>query len=246
MPEIIPYHTPYPKAVIGWDGTAWRPFTIDAAGHIQADVVTSGLPAGAATAANQATMITALQLIDDLRNALDSVNVDELRVLIWNWAALPLLGNRPAGWDEILVSGWTGAAAVQLLADAAGRLSVRGEDQLFSFKEMLCERLSHTKVGAGNYSLDSPTPPANEVWVVTNVVMWNDTTAGNRQVIQLFDGVGVAALKQTVTSVVDEGTQWTGHAYLEDDDLIRGRFYACAGGDVLSMSVVGYKMSKEA
>jgi|GEM_PF-4731403 len=36
------------------------------------------LPPGAATAANQVTMITALQLIDDLRNALDSVATDEL------------------------------------------------------------------------------------------------------------------------------------------------------------------------
>lgn len=38
------------------------------------------LPAGASTSAKQDTMITALQLIDDLRNALDSVGTDELDV----------------------------------------------------------------------------------------------------------------------------------------------------------------------
>lgn len=76
---IIPDHTPYPRACLWWDGIDWRPGTIDAAGHPQIDVLTSGLPAGAATAANQATMITALQLIDDLRNALQSVNTDAIQ-----------------------------------------------------------------------------------------------------------------------------------------------------------------------
>jgi hypothetical protein len=38
------------------------------------------LPSGAATSANQSTEITALQLIDDLRNALASVATDDLRV----------------------------------------------------------------------------------------------------------------------------------------------------------------------
>ena len=87
MPEILPYDAPFPNAVLGWDGTAYRVFTVDAAGQLQIDVVASGLPAGAATAANQAiiagnqgTMITALQLLDNLYNALHSVNTDELVV----------------------------------------------------------------------------------------------------------------------------------------------------------------------
>ena len=46
------------------------------------------LPTGAATAANQATEITALQLIDDLRAALHSVNGDELQVNV-ETSALP-------------------------------------------------------------------------------------------------------------------------------------------------------------
>lgn len=80
MPEIIPMGAPYPRAVLGWDGTAYRVFTVDAAGHLQIDVLGTVLPPGAATAANQATMITALQLIDNLYNALHSVNTDELVV----------------------------------------------------------------------------------------------------------------------------------------------------------------------
>lgn len=60
----------------------WQAVYVDASGNLKVDVVTSGLPSGAATAAKQDTMITALQLIDDLRNALNSVGADELDVNI--------------------------------------------------------------------------------------------------------------------------------------------------------------------
>lgn len=56
------------------------------------------LPSGAATAANQATMITALQLIDDLRNALDSVGTDELDVNIEDSVTLTV---QSTGSDKI-------------------------------------------------------------------------------------------------------------------------------------------------
>ncbi len=41
----------------GWSGSKWVKITTDAAGHLQVDTVSSALPAGAATAANQATII---------------------------------------------------------------------------------------------------------------------------------------------------------------------------------------------
>ena len=48
-------------------GTSTGPL-VDSAGHVQVDIVASALPSGGATAANQTTMITALQLLD---NAVD-------------------------------------------------------------------------------------------------------------------------------------------------------------------------------
>lgn len=53
---------------------------------------------GVATAANQATMITALQLIDDLRNALGSVDTDDLQVDI---KTAPTLTIQSLGGDKI-------------------------------------------------------------------------------------------------------------------------------------------------
>jgi len=80
MPEIIPNHVPSPRTLLAWDGTAYRPITIDAAGHVQIDVLTSGLPAGAATAANQALILAQVQAIEDLTHALQSINTDRLQV----------------------------------------------------------------------------------------------------------------------------------------------------------------------
>ena len=50
---------------------------VDADGHLQADVLSGG---GDASAANQATMITALQKIDDLQRALDTIDTAYLIV----------------------------------------------------------------------------------------------------------------------------------------------------------------------
>ena len=64
----------------GFVGIENKYLTVDADGHTQVDVLTSALPTGAATSAKQDTEITALQLIDDLRNALASVATDQLKV----------------------------------------------------------------------------------------------------------------------------------------------------------------------
>jgi hypothetical protein len=78
--KVIPTNMPHPMSAVGWDGTDFHILTIDAAGHLQVDNLSSALPTGAATAANQLTEIAALQLIDDLRAVLHSVNTDELQV----------------------------------------------------------------------------------------------------------------------------------------------------------------------
>lgn len=79
---IVPFYS----EAVGWtveiDGVTYRPALIDSDGHAQIDIVSSALPSGAASAAKQDTMVTALQLIDDLRNALRSVATDELVVTL--------------------------------------------------------------------------------------------------------------------------------------------------------------------
>ena len=79
MPRVLD-DPPDPRTALFWNGTAWQWALVDAAGHLQIDTITSGLPAGAATAANQALILAQLQLIEDIRNALQSVDTDALQV----------------------------------------------------------------------------------------------------------------------------------------------------------------------
>ena len=79
MPEVLG-SPPSPRAALFWNGTAWHWALVDAAGHLQIDTVTSALPAGAATAAAQALALAQLQLIEDMRDALQSVGTDRLIV----------------------------------------------------------------------------------------------------------------------------------------------------------------------
>ncbi len=83
MSLILPFHPETASATIEIDGVTYRAPIVDSDGHLQVDVLVNVLPADAATATNQATMITALQLIDDLRGALDAVRTDRLNVNVY-------------------------------------------------------------------------------------------------------------------------------------------------------------------
>jgi len=116
-----------------WSGTAWVKALGDAAGNLQVDIASSALPAGGATAAHQVTEITALQLIDDLRNALGSVNTDDLQVDVKDIAEgeIKLYAYDGANWQTLLVE----AAAlknlrVKLYDGAVGIGSHSGEVDL--------------------------------------------------------------------------------------------------------------------
>ena len=83
MSLVIPFLPETTTDIIIIDGVQYRPPIIDSDGHLQVDVLSNPLPTDAATATNQATMITALQLIDDLRAALDAVRTDRLNVNVY-------------------------------------------------------------------------------------------------------------------------------------------------------------------
>jgi len=79
MPDVLG-SPPSPRAALFWNGTQWQWARVAATGHLRIDVMGSALPAGAATAANQALILAQTQLIEDLRHALQSVATDRLQV----------------------------------------------------------------------------------------------------------------------------------------------------------------------
>lgn len=145
--RIYPAALPNPVTPVGYDGTNFRALLVDTTGrplivgtfngslgfplaqdpdgHLQVDALSSALPTGAATAANQLTEITALQLIDDLRNALGSVATDNLLVKAGLYGANPLaLLVGPSGQLRIEPC-HDGATWRSILTDTAGSPLVR-------------------------------------------------------------------------------------------------------------------------
>ena len=152
--------------VIGWDGTHFYPLAVDADGQLQIDVLTAPLPAGAATAAHQVTMITALQLIDDLRAALATVATDSLRATVLS-SALP-----------------TGAATQATLA---ALLALFTGTQL-GYKAHLVDWTSFTCTAGGTNIVNSTSVPANEVYHVT--LMAYRVTSATMTRVRLDHGTG--------------------------------------------------------
>ena len=245
MPQVLPTHVPAPRCVIGWDGTAYRAFAVDASGHIQADVLSSTLPAGAATAANQLTMITALQLIDDLRGALTSVWTDQLTVMANVSGTAQAVATRNEQQAQTTALELIDDLRNALQSVATDRLKVRGEDQLFSFRGVLAVAASGNPSGADGY-IESPAVPAGQVWVVTTVIV-RDATRALTEVDFVSYHDGTLYMFGTVVRAiaVNEPVPWSGHVYLDAGDTIRCDMTGCQAGDDCSMYCLGYRMTAE-
>lgn len=116
---LVPWLAETATATVVIDGVTYRVPLVDADGHLQIDVVTSALPTGAATLAEQQTQTASLQLIDDLQAALGSVATDDLRVRL----LLQYL-EAPTGIATGQVTVSTPGTAVQFPAQACKGVSI--------------------------------------------------------------------------------------------------------------------------
>lgn len=283
----------------------------DAQGHLQVDVLSSALPSGAATATNQATIITAVQSLQNLVGALHDVGVDELDVVVAS-SALPsgaatettlgLVKDRlgaltsPAGGstnklltdaltalqlidnlygalhsqhtDELDVVVESSAlptdaatqttlalclTALQLIdnlygaleSQASDRLIVRGEDQLFSFKDVLSLFESTVISGASGWA-PSDACPADEIWHITNIMASDDTSPTTTHLYQDCRNGAIHAFGATIRAIAaGEHSYWSGHVWLGPTDFIRVYFTGGLIDDVGNVTITGFRMTLE-
>jgi len=201
MPEVLGDHIPSPRAALFWNGTAWQWALVDAAGNLQVDVIASGLPAGAATAANQALILAQVQAIEDLTHALQSVATD--------------------------------------------RLIVRGEDQLFSYKDRYIERTVRANAAAGVNQLVGTIVPAGEVWVVTAAGAVNQTSTCTAISVGMIVGAIDYYFGGQATTVIRELVECGHTMILKTGDRVIGDFQGCTLNDTLILNMNGYKMTLE-
>ena len=186
------------------------------------DVVSSALPTGAATAANQATEITALQLIDDLRNALTSVATDSLRAIL-------LAGTAEIGMVQARNYGWDGAAW-------------RKNNLIFGYYDTYDEVLSNTAATVGTNYLTSSAVPAGQIYVVRAMLAKNTVTANTRTELQKYAGAVEYIVKQQLSPAIGFGVEFSGWITLKPTQQVRAMFVGCVAGDDIYLHITGYKM----
>lgn len=219
--NIFPRHAPHPTAVVGWDGTNFRVYTVDAAGHLQIDVLTSGLPLGAATAANQVLILARLQLIDDLTHALDSVDTDELVVNV-DESVLPPLAATTTNQATMLT---------------------RMPDVLFNYADPYRFRRIEPNAAAPTDDLLTPGSGAGQVLMVTTMYAFNNTTNITEITLGQRAGANVFQVHQGFPTAIGMAVFWRGLMPVQQGYEPWAYFAGNAAGDDLYFDVTGYLMA---
>lgn len=207
----------------------WYAVLADASGHLQIDVLASALPTGAATAGNQTTMITSLQLIDDLQNALNSVATDELDVVLDGQNAdVEITQTTPA---DLVVGnhGYNGSAWKK--QNLALGLVDRWKEGLGWTMTAAAEENSCTAV------------PEGYIYFLTLMSVQNRTNPGSDHIFRIDFNTSPTLFIKWVTGVAQWiPTVWEGYVALGEGDVVTVRVTNGNVGDVLWAGLSGYKM----
>jgi len=166
-------------------------------------------------------MITALQLIDDLRNALDSVGTDEIDVNV-EASVLP-----------------TGAAT----SAKQDTLIAKFQDQAFTYEGQVYEKVTHKMLAAAHYTMTGAACPADTVWVINGIMAYDWQTALGA----LYLGLDKAGVQywQAGTGAIAAKAAYNTYTpmILVEGDKVAAYFYGCALNDDLAMFYNGYSMT---
>lgn len=229
MPIGDPAQEYFKDGIWAYDASAqaWVKLSADANGYLK--VAEQSPISGFATAANQSTIITALQLIDDLRNALDSVATDEL-LTIFHSQDVDVEVKQTASADLVPgIAGWNGSAWHKL-------------PLLWGYSAQLLEDLGGTKSGDGTYNATSTAVPANELHVLTLASITNLTGARAEATIFVAIPTNFARLATTFTPAQYEPTVFSGHLFLAPGNKVSVTQGSCLDSDVIRAAIAGYKM----
>ena len=219
----------FDKGLWGWVTDTWKKLVADAAGHLQVDVVTSGLPTGGATGSNQTTMITALQLIDDMRNALDSVATDEL---------------------DVVLDGQNLDVEVKQVAPADLAVGLHGyisgawqkAPLPFGYSDIYYEGVRVDHAGAGSYWIYGSVVPAGEIWVVNTAVMWGNVNIAGQVTLTIQKGSEYHHLTTLPSLAANKTMNFSGQAIVAPTYRMAAYFGSIAANNQKFMEITGYKV----
>lgn len=126
------------------------------------------------------------------------------------------------------------------------KIHAKGEDQLFSYKSRLLLRYYSLTGAAGDRSLDSASPDAGELWVITKLHAYDLNAAPTRIDLNIRTGATNYTLQAEGTLAARIGLHHNGAIELVNPDFLRVTFIGCGLNDDLYLVANGYKMSIEA
>jgi len=143
----------------------------------------------------------------------------------------------PVGWDG------TRYQAFRIHTD--GTVQVRGEDQLFSYKDKLQWSEGYGAPADGSYDRNSPAVPDGEVWVVTAAMGYNHSGPGLYTRLSVIDPP-----TERFVAIVSGPAQYVpillqGWVVLTYQDYMRFRYAGVLAGHLLNSALFGWKFTKE-
>jgi len=208
------------KKLWAWDSanSKWVKILVDSNGRLSIDVNSTALPTGASTSAKQDTMITALELIDDLRGALGSVDTDDLKVDVKDIVD-----------GEIKNYGYDGSAWQRL-------------GLVFSYNDRVYES-SSLSGQSGNIIKNTTAVPSGEIYIIQNMYMYhNDATSRDCYIRILSNSTLTQYLTRNLLLDNNVFLSYTNPIILKTDDKISFVWISLSAGTIINWGFWGYKM----
>lgn len=219
----------FKDGIWAWDASAgaFVKLLADASGYLK--VAEQAPITGFATSAKQDTMITALQLIDDLRSALASVDTDELGVKIQSQAAdVEVKQTTPADLRS-LSYGYVGGEIAQ-------------QPLVFGVSYAWTEWLGGTQSGAGQYEATTAPVPAGYVYVLQKFFIQNASGARGSAFLRVYDGTNPYYMAYSTGLATWEPLLLPGPFVLIQGHNAAITMNTCLDGDDVRGGAWGYKM----
>jgi len=140
---------------------------------------------------------------------------------------------------------WDGTRYRAVRGHTDGTVQVRGEDQVFSYKGSLHRVVSGIISGADGF-FDSGTPPAGEIYAVTNVAMLDQTSPTTHHFFDLRSAAaGFRFHHNEAAFAAFVWSYYHGEIWLDPGDVIRCSFLGSNAGDTCNVALTGYRMTLE-
>lgn len=144
-----------------------------------------------------------------------------------------------------VISGRFGLVATPIQTDKDGRLIVRGEDRLFSYKGRLASHSRGAISSAGGYK-ESQSPPEGEIWIVTNAVAYDRISpTTSHQYYTMEDVDAISFRRQTEAFGIGICSEYHGLVCLESGNVVVVYFTGALADDDCVVQLTGYRMTVE-